>query len=250
MQKPLIGLLTNTLTQVEDCDAEKLSISSRYVMALEEVVDAHCVALLFKNKLDMDILDRIDGIMLTGGFANVNPKFYNGTYELKSGENDPLRDRTAWAVLQRTMAIGLPILGICRGLQEINVYHGGTLKGDVHLQQDTFEHIAKFEDGRYNFEPRQHVKIMPNSMLSDWLDGAKTTYINSAHGQAIDTLGDGLAVEAVCVDDNIIEAVRIINHPNFGYAVQWHPESRTCRQEKVNQMLLKAFGDACRTYRK
>ncbi len=248
MIKPVIGLLTNTLTQLDDCDAEKLAVSSRYVSALEQVADVHCVALLFKTVLDMDILDRIDGVVLTGGFANVHPKFYDGDYVLKSGENDPLRDKTAWAVLERAIEIGLPVLGICRGLQEVNVYHGGTLQGDVHLQQGNFEHLKTHDDGRFDFEPRQQLVVMQDSLLAQWTKGMKTLQINSAHGQAIDKLGDGLAVEAVSASDGIIEAVRMLHHPNFGYAVQWHPESRTCRGDKINQIVLGAFGDACRAY--
>ena len=250
MGKPLIGLLTNTFAdKTGDCDAERLSVSSRYVMALEDLTNVHCVGLLFKNKLDMDILNRLDGVLFTGGFANVDPKFYNGTYELKPGEQDILRDTTAWAVLERSIQIGLPVLGICRGLQEINVYHGGSLQGDVHLKSGNFEHIKNFDDGRFDFEPRQRVKVLPDSLLSEWIGGQDIININSAHGQAIDILGDNLQIEAICPDDGIIEAIRLCNHPNFGYAVQWHPESRTCREDKISKIILQKFSEACITYR-
>lgn len=246
MRKPVVAVLVNE-TPDTDINMEKMTVSTRYVRALEKFTDVHVVAILVKDIVDLDVLHRVDGVLLTGGYTNINPEIYGGDYVLKSDESAPLRDDTAFATLDKAIALGMPILAICRGLQEMNVYHGGTLRGDVHLQDGHFLHKKLLGNSNDDFSIRQDLEISPDSALHQWT-GITKTRVNSIHGQAVDIVGDGLVVEAVCPIDGVVEAMRIENYPTFAYATQWHPESQSSFDNPINQAIFEKFSTACMDY--
>ncbi|MBT7268583.1 MAG: C26 family cysteine hydrolase domain-containing family, partial [Rhodospirillaceae bacterium] len=141
---------------------------------------------------------------------------------------------------------GVPILGICRGLQEINVALGGSLHYRVNEIPGKNDHRMPRGDGVTDediYALRHPVKLTEGGLFQE-LTGKQEVLVNTLHGQGIDRLGEGLAVEAVS-DDGIIEGIRIESHPNFAAAVQWHTEFQPSRDEHLlSRKLYEAFGEA------
>lgn len=170
----------------------------------------------------MDLVRLADGIIISGGNSNVNPKLY-GQKPLHARQFfDDERDSVERALLQAALQQKIPSLMICRGMQLLNVHFGGTLQQE--LPQTPIDHNCslptKASDEIYNHA----LLVEPSSHLAQWLkpDG-KPVEINSIHEQGIDRLADNLAIEARA-PDGTIEAVRCIKSPHFVYGVQWHPD--------------------------
>jgi putative glutamine amidotransferase len=163
----------------------------------------------------------LDGLVLQGG-SDVCPRTYDEEPIRPEWEGDDVRDRYEIDLLNRFHEAGKPVLGVCRGLQIINVAFGGTLFQDISTQVDTtFEHR---DWDRYD-ENRHRIELVDGSGLAKLYPGVSTAAINSVHHQATKDIGNGLVVEAVSPDDGVIEALRL-DDPNDAYVfgVQWHPE--------------------------
>ncbi|MGC8894146.1 MAG: gamma-glutamyl-gamma-aminobutyrate hydrolase family protein [candidate division WOR-3 bacterium] len=164
------------------------------------------------------------GLVLSGG-GDVHPDLYRGdpsACELV----DPNRDELEFRLLEIATKRRVPILGICRGIQVLNVFFGGTLIGNI-------EGHSALDAGDQKIDRRHRIKIVEGTRLHAIL-GEGTTEVNSAHHQAIDSLGDGLVVSATA-EDGTIEAVELPGEP-FTLAVQWHPERD--RNESYNPSSL------------
>lgn len=222
------------------------AVADQYARA---VVDgAACQPLLIPALQDANdvavLIDRLDGLLLTGSPSNVEPRHYAGTPSREGVLHDPWRDDSTLPLIRRAIDAGLPVLGICRGLQEINVAFGGTLH--QHLQEvpgrlDHRQDTTLPNDRRYDV--RHEITMTEGGQLSHLL-GKTVTRVNTLHEQGVDRLGDGLAVEAVA-SDGTIEAFRIEGARGFALAVQWHPEFRV-RDNPDSLVILRAFGDAVR----
>src|ERR1035437_178290 len=181
------------------------------------------IKLSYHNNNFSDI-ERCNGIILTGG-SDINPRLYNQPEYLaycNPKDIDESRDEFEWKIIQHTEEKQKPVLGICRGLQFINVFFGGTLVPDIPAF-GKFNH-SKFEEGR----DREHlVEIDSNSILYKIL-GKENGEINSAHHQSADMPGYGLVVNAMS-PDGIIEGMerREPEGKSFLMLVQWHPERMT-----------------------
>ena len=148
-----------------------------------------------------------------------------------------------------TQERGIPLLAICRGFQEVNVALGGTLHQSVHSvagMSDHREHKGHTMEEQY--APIHHVLVEPDGVLARALDGVDRIMVNSLHGQGLDQLAPGLAVEARAAD-GLVEAYRVRDATGFTLAVQWHPEWKLM-DNPDSLKLLQAFGDACRHYKK
>jgi putative glutamine amidotransferase len=140
----------------------------------------------------------------------------------------------------------VPLLAICRGIQELNVALGGTLHQEVHELPGRLDHRSnKSVPMHERYEAAHQIRLTPGGTLQALLGGAAEIEVNSLHGQAIDRLAPGLAVEAIA-QDGTIEAVSVTGAPAFALAVQWHPEWRVL-DNPVSRRLFAAFGAACRT---
>lgn len=161
------------------------------------------------NALTADVaLDEMDGLLLTGG-SDIAPEYLRQEVpdpKLIDNDIDPVRDRWEFAATEDALERGLPIFAICRGIQLFNVALDGTLKLDIPGHRLP-------EQKNQNIQPLRCERAAPHRFGN----------VNSTHHQAIDQLGTGLEVEAWCADDDIIEQVRLRNHP-FGLGVQYHPE--------------------------
>lgn len=223
------------------------SVGEKYVEAV--VLGTGAIPVLIPaigRQLDPDaLLDRLDGVMLTGSPSNVEPTHYGGPAARADNEADPARDATTLPLIRRALARGIPLLCICRGLQELNVALGGSLHQHVHELPGRMDHRSdKTKPTRERYGLAHEVQLTPGGRLEALFDGARRIEVNSLHAQAIDRVADRLAVEAVA-DDGTIEAVSVRDAPGFALAVQWHPEWHV-RENPYSRRLFAAFGDAIR----
>ena len=188
-----------------------------------------------------------DGVLLPGSPSNVHPANFGQDVLDESLPLDAARDSISLPLIRRAVALGLPMLGICRGLQEINVALGGTLHQAVQQVDGRDDHRgAKGRSGASTEEAyalAHSVTAAPGGCLAGII-GVDAVMVNSVHGQGIDRVAPGLTIEAVAPDGQI-EAVSIDGHAGFSLAVQWHPEWQPWQSESSMQIFA-AFGDACR----
>jgi len=164
--------------------------------------------------------DQLDALVLHGG-SDIAPQAYGQQPLREEWGGDPPRDRYELALFHACMERELPILGICRGHQLINVALGGTMLQDIRTQREGALHHRDAESYQHNVHD---VDILEGGLLSDLYPESSRARINSVHHQAIDALADGLVIEAVSPDDDIIEAARWVKDHRFILGVQWHPE--------------------------
>lgn len=191
-----------------------------------------------------EVLGQLDGIVLPGSPSNVEPHRYSGTPSVPGTLHDPHRDATTLPLVPRAVAMGVPLLGICRGFQEMNVAFGGTLFQRVHEVPGHMDHRDdETQDLEVQYAPAHPVRLEPGGLLHE-LAGADEIIVNSLHWQGIERLGEDLLVEARA-PDGLIEGFRVSNAQRFAVAVQWHPEWRAM-ENVFSRTLFAAFGDACR----
>ena len=185
----------------------------------EEVVE---VIRLSAEDDNLSMLDECDALVLSGG-VDIHPSFYGGGKDYSAGNGggavnwQKARDEFEIKALERAWALKKPVLGVCRGLQLINVVRGGTLVQDMGMEKDERHQYHRHSD-------MQHGVTVVEGSLLDGITGG-SGLVNSAHHQAIDRLGDGLRVNCHS-DDGVIEGIEWADQGNkpFLLAVQWHPE--------------------------
>jgi putative glutamine amidotransferase len=191
-----------------------------------------------------ELLDRLDGVMFTGSPSNVEPHRYSGPASDPGTLHDPARDATTLPLIRKAVASGIPVLGICRGFQEMNVAFGGTLHQKVQEVDGKLDHR---EDPKRELDvqygPAHEVILDPRGSLYD-LAGKDRITVNSLHSQGIDRLGEGLSIEARA-PDGLVEAFRVEQAKTFAVAVQWHPEWKVM-SNPFSRALFAAFGAAAR----
>jgi putative glutamine amidotransferase len=191
-----------------------------------------------------EVLDAVDAIFLPGSPSNVGPQHYGDLPFDPPLPADPHRDDISLPLISAALERGVPIFGVCRGFQEMNVALGGTLFQKLYQQPGRFDHREDASldiDGQY--APVHDVVLEPGGLLES-LAGAQRWRVNSLHGQGIATLAPGLAVEARA-EDGTIEAFRVPDAPGFNLAIQWHPEWRFW-EDRLSSGVFTAFGAAAR----
>jgi putative glutamine amidotransferase len=194
-----------------------------------------------------DVLDRLDGLLITGSPSNVKPERYGGPPSKRGTLHDAKRDEAVLPLIAAALERRIPMLALCRGIQELNVVLGGTLHQNIQDLPGKMDHRADTAlpiKQRYGLA--HEVTLAPGGMLAD-LAGGTTLTVNSLHAQGINRLADGLAVEATA-PDGVIEAVRLDDPNCFVLAIQWHPEWGVA-ETPFAQNLFAAFGAAARAYR-
>ncbi len=216
--------------------------AARYADALVGGCGAVPIMIPPMGDAQLALLDRVDGLLIPGSASNVHPSHYGVGESLTPDKHDPARDATTLPLIRAAIERGVPVLAICRGIQELNVALGGSLLQNVH-------DIAGRMDHRGNGDGSMEKAYGPKHMLTvsgllARIVGADKIMVNSVHGQAIDRPGDGLVVEAIA-EDGTIEAVSAPNAPGFVLGLQWHPEWRYA-EHPASVAIFRAFGEACR----
>jgi len=201
----------------------------------------------FEDGFDLlEVLESLDGLLLTGSPSNVEPHRYRGPASEPGTLHDPERDHSAFELIPAVIARGLPLFAVCRGFQELNVAFGGTLHQEVHNVPGKLNHREdKHASLEVQYGPVHEVRFRQGGMLAR-ITGQESAQVNSVHSQGVDRLGDGLVVEATA-PDGLIEAVTVAGAPGWVLGVQWHPEWRV-RENEVSMAIFRAFGDACRSH--
>lgn len=221
------------------------AVGEKYIDAVRQAADATPILIpALGEALDLDALvERFDGLLLTGSLSNVEPHHYQGPPSEPGTLHDPHRDATTLPMIKRAVQSGLPVLGLCRGFQEMNVALGGTLWQKLHDSgfDDHREDLAQPLEVQYG--PAHDVVLEPGGLLRSLTD-ADRVRVNSLHSQGIQVLAPGLEVEARA-PDGVIEAFRVKSAPTFALAVQWHPEWQVM-SNPFSRALFAAFGAASR----
>ena len=250
--KPLIGISCCT-KQFGIFGMPNHAASDTYIRATDEVVGAVPV-LLPANGPQADIetlLDRLDGILLTGSRSNVQPGLYDGPPHADGTPEDPDRDAVTLPLIRAAIARGVPLLAVCRGFQELNVALGGSLHQRVQDLADRMDHSTPMQPSARVRQAKAHAVRVTQGGWLHRLAGTMEIAVNSLHNQGIDRLAPGLVAEGIA-PDGLIEAVRVVSSqagPAIGYAVgvQWHPEY-DWQTDALSRAIFEQFGAAVRAY--
>lgn len=224
--RPVIGLTTQTLHSIDGIPPALPAswvMNQRYFLAATMVGAVPWMIPLLDDDLNTlrEIYERLDGILLPGG-VDVSPLEYGETVRPECGNLDPARDRVELQLTRWAMEDGKPLLGLCRGLQIINVASGGTLWQDLAAQNGNFQKHDYFPTTGFERDHLAHdVDVVAGSKLARFLESTRVP-VNSMHHQGIKALGQGLVASATA-PDGLIEAVEG-NTDAFMVGVQWHPE--------------------------
>ncbi|CAN7441623.1 gamma-glutamyl-gamma-aminobutyrate hydrolase family protein [Phenylobacterium sp. LjRoot225] len=223
------------------------SVMERYVASALRYADAAglLVPALPELMRAREIAPLLDGLLLTGSPSNVEPARYGQAgAEDRAGPYDPARDAMAAALVEEMLNLGKPVFGVCRGLQELNVILGGTLRRDLSRSPDLIDHHAPADaDLGAMFAHSHEVALTPGGLLARSFGRPQIT-VNSVHFQGLDRLAPGLTVEATA-PDGIVEAVSADILGAQVLAVQWHPEWRP-ETNPDSQMFFQLLGRALR----
>jgi putative glutamine amidotransferase len=190
------------------------------------------------------LLDELDGLLVPGSPSNVHPSHYDGGCSETPDFHDLERDHTTLPLIRAAILKGVPLLAICRGIQELNVALGGSLIQRVHEQAGRFDHRGGPGTLEIRYGPKHPIRATGSLAR---IVGADSIEVNSLHGQSIDRLADALVVEALA-SDGTIEAVAMPSAPGWLLGLQWHPEWAFASNPH-SVAIFSAFGDACRAYR-
>lgn len=246
-RKPLVGI-TADYTQIGAHPSH--TVGHKYVAAVVDGANALAMVLpaLGDRQPVADVLDAVDGLLLTGSYSNVEPHRYGGEPSAPGTAHDPARDATTLPLLRAAIDAGVPVLAVCRGFQELNVAFGGTLHQRVHEVPGLADHREDDDAPQATqYAPAHPVRLTQGGVLHLLADGHDEVRVNSLHKQGIAQLGAGLAIEAVA-PDGLIEAVSVAGARAFALGVQWHPEWRHAH-DPLSSAIFRAFGAACRARR-
>lgn len=239
---PVVGII---------CDKEIIGphpfhiAGEKYIKAVSE--SSQCLPVLIPAMADSSMIDQLlellDGVLLTGGYSMVDPLNYQDKPACNDTKLDLARDNTSLPLAVKAVEKGVPVFGICRGFQEMNVAFGGSLHQKLHENGGYLEHREdKLLPLEQQYGANHPVKVVAEGELANIVKTASFK-VNSLHTQGIDRLGEGLSVEATA-EDGLVEAISVTNSESFALAVQWHPEWRV-EENKQSEQLFHAFGQAC-----
>lgn len=252
--KPVVGVIGNSGV-VNDRHNVQL-VGQRNMRAIAEVAGA--LPLMFAGTPDITDIDAllgaVDGILLTGGRANVHPTYFGVEPHARHEPYDQDRDAMALSLIEACVARSVPLFGICRGLQEMNVAFGGSLHPEIRELPGRMNHrMPRLENGEIHPDPtvvfadRHEVTLAPDGSFARIL-GCETIRVNSLHGQGILDPGARIVVEGVA-EDGTIEAISIADAPAFALGVQWHAEYDP-QSNPINRALFQSFGAALRDHKR
>lgn len=247
-RRPVVGVIGNA-HMIEGRFAVQ-GVGERNLRAVAEVAGA--LPLMFAGVPDITdvgaLLDVVDGILLTGGRANVHPTRFRKEAHPSHEPYDERRDAVALHLIEVCVAKGMPVFGVCRGLQEMNVAFGGSLHPEIRELPGRMNHrMPRLENGELHPDPtvifadRHDVTLKPDGVFARLL-GKEQIRVNSLHGQGVLDPGARVVIEGVA-EDGTVEAISIAEAPGFAIGVQWHAEYDP-QSNPINRRLFEAFGSA------
>jgi putative glutamine amidotransferase len=249
-ERPLIGVTTSEVRAAARVDplpegepvGREMALGLKYLRGVEQAGGLPVVIPPLDEAAIEPLLDRLDGILLSGG-PDIDPELYGAEPHPELGPIEPELDRFELAVARRADAREIPILAICRGTQAVNVVRGGGLHQHLPELSQQIAHRQRTPGDRTSHA----IEVEPGTKLAealgaDALEVANRLDVNSFHHQAIDRLGEGLAVSARA-PDGTVEAVEDPGRP-FLIGVQWHAETLVHRPYEA--ALFRSFVEACR----
>jgi putative glutamine amidotransferase len=245
-KKPVVGVIGSAHTVEGKFTAQR--VGERPLLAVTEAAGA--LPLIFAATPEITdigaLLDTVDGILLTGARANVHPSHFGHEENAAHEPYDRNRDTIALKLIEACVARGVPLFGICRGFQEMNVAFGGSLHPEIRDLPGRMNHrMPRLPNGEIH--PDLEVRLTPGGVFAKLL-GAETIRVNSLHGQGILDPGKRIVVEGIAEDDTI-EAIAIAEAAGFALGVQWHAEHEATRNP-INRTLFAAFGAALTEYQR
>lgn len=253
MVRPVIGIIGNAYS-VENRFTVQMAGQSN----LQAVVDVTgALPLIFAGDPHLtdiaDLLAVVDGILLTGARANVHPSRFGTEPDPRHEPYDEGRDTVALPLIEACVERAVPVFGICRGFQEMNVAGGGSLHPEIRDLPGRINHrMPRLETGEIHPDPtvvfadRHEVRLTPGGIFAQIL-GRESIRVNSLHGQGVLDIGPKIIAEGVA-EDGTIEAIRFKDAKGFALGVQWHAEYDP-QDNPVNRPLFEAFGEAVRAYK-
>lgn len=231
--KPVIGITTDVQQ-----DGENI-LKNTYVQA---VIRAGGLPMIVPVGLEQDVeqlIEMFDGLLLSGG-NDINPMLFNEEPHEYLGVVSPSRDSSELELARRMLKTGKPILGICRGLQVLNVAVGGTLYQDLYKQNDSpiLQHIQKAP----NTHCSHYVQLDKGSLLES-IAGSERIQVNSYHHQSLKEVPSDFKVTGVA-SDGIVEAIESTDE-QFVLGVQWHPEALSAAGDAVSLRIFERFISEC-----
>lgn len=245
MTRPLIGIACSH--HLAEDTYEVQMTGRRTIDAVSQV--SNCLPMLvpgLPEAVDVgDLCATLDGIVLTGGRANVHPELYGEELTEAHGAMDRARDDVMLPLVRAAVDLGIPILGLCRGIQEMNVAFGGSLHPEVGDLPGKHRHRMPkgCKDPELIFELREQVRLQPGGTLARML-GTETIVTNSLHGQAVKDPGERVVIEGWAADETV-EAITVAGARSFAVGVQWHAEYEA-HADPVSRILFTELGDAAR----
>ena len=245
-QLPLIGI---SACRSEEAIHPFNRVSEKYILAILEPTCGipFIIPVIQDLRSEIDHSTYIDGLLLTGSPSNVIPAEYNGKPSFEGTKHDAARDKTIIPLIRRCLQKKIPILGLCLGIQELNVACGGSLHQRIFDLEDKFDHRMRrdVDDHEKRYRPAHNIRVTKGGLLNK-ITGEEEVNVNSLHAQGIDQLGDDLAIEALA-PDGIIEAVSLKKADQFALGVQWHAEwPRPI--DSFNEKIFRYFGEECQSY--
>jgi putative glutamine amidotransferase len=250
MAKPIVGVIGNHY-RIDDRFNTQL-VGESNLSAVTDVANA--LPLMFAGMpsiIDIDaLLNAVDGILLTGARANVHPTLFDTEPNPAYEPYDQNRDSIAMELTKACVERGVPMFGICRGMQEMNVAFGGSLHPEIRDLPGRMNHrMPRLETGEVHPDPevvfadRHEVRLIADGKFAR-IFGKNLIRVNSLHGQGVLEPGQRVIIEGVA-EDTTVEAISIADAKGFALGVQWHAEYDP-QTNPVNKMLFEAFGEALR----
>lgn len=242
MNKPIIAISLDICNDSDKYTYAKFpwyALRAGYSNCISEFGGMPILVPFDENSID-DILDLADGILIPGGDVDIDPEFYGQKKKYDNVIINHARTDFDLKFIKKILAKKIPFLGICYGMQLLNVHLGGTLI--QHIPAD-YKTDINHEQPHPKNAPWHDIILEEGSMLDNLANGKKNYKVNSTHHQAVEKPGKDLIVSARA-PDGIIEAIEYINHP-FCIGVEWHPEYKS---NKLDEEIFKAFIEAAKKY--
>ncbi len=241
-RKPIVGIPASV--RLLEHAMEFHGTAHQYLRAVREDVGATVFTIpgLPDTANALELLDSVDGLLLTGSFSNMHPSTYGEAIATAEGFYDQKRDAVTLPLIRAALERSIPIFGICRGMQELNVALGGTLHQVLHEAPGKDDHRPNESlPLAAQFAPAHDIEIMPGGVLASLIPEPRIR-VNTAHTQGISRVGSALFVEAVS-DDGAVEALSVKAARSFAVGVQFHPEWGT-ENNALYKALFAAFRNA------